>query len=335
MDSSQRDFTATEIRAGFLVLASLVILAVFFVALSGWHPVDRSARHYYAAFANVGGLNVGAEVRFGGVKVGRVAAIEPDPADRTQIRVALEVKEDTPVNGGSVASIEQVTLTAEKHLEISTGAAAAPLLPDGSTLKTRANGGGLIEMPELEGVVARLEVLLDGLNALVGPEPAKGAPSSAVNLRTLFGSMKTTLDEGAGAARRVNTLIDENQEGIREVVRKLAALGETGDRLLRQLDGVVSENGPAIHRSVVNLERLTEEMDARMADLSAALESIQELGANGSDLLEDQRPAIEEILLNLQVMTRHLAELSRVLADKPNAMVFGAVSADEPKGERR
>jgi len=335
MASHSHDFTAKEIGAGFLVLASLLILALFLVALSGWHPADRTARHYVAAFTNVGGLNVAADVRFGGVKVGRVTAIEPDPADRSRIRVTVEVRGDTPVNGESVATIDQISLTAEKHLEISTGTANAPLLADGAALKSRTAGGGLIEMPGLDGVVARLTTLLDSLNALVGPIPAAKGPGETVDLRALFSSLKTTLDEGAGVARRVNGVLDENQEGIRLVVDRLAAMETTGQRLLEQLQGVVSENGPVLQRSMANLERLTEEMNARMADLGTVLQSVQEMGANGADLLEGQRPAIEEILLNLQVMTRHLAALARELADKPNALIMGAGETKEKKGKSR
>ncbi|HHQ47870.1 MAG TPA: MCE family protein [Acidobacteria bacterium] len=332
MASRSHEFTAEEIRAGFLVLASLVILAVFLVVLSGWRPKDRTAHRFMATFTNVGGLDVAADVRFGGVRVGRVTAIEPDPSDRARIRVAVEVRGDTPVNAASVATIEQVSLTAEKHLEISTGTADAPLLSDGATLRSRTTGGGLIEMPELDGVVTRLTTLLDRLNALVGPVPS-GQGAAAGDLRTLFASLKTALDEGAGVAHRVNGILDGNDEGIHLVVDRLAAMEATGQRLLEQLENVLSESGPALQRSTANLERLTEQMSSHMEELGAALQSVQEAGANGADLLEDQRPAIEEILFNLRVMTRHLADLSRELADKPNALVVGAGKPRAVKGE--
>ncbi len=333
MSSSQREFTSTEIKAGLLVLAATTALAVFLVAMSGWRPTDRSAHRYVAAFTNVAGLDVGAEVRFGGVKVGRVAAVEPDPTDRTRIRVQLEVKGDTPVNEESVASIEQISLTAEKHLEVSTGTADAPLLHDGAPLRTRTSGGGLIEMPELDGVVTRLEKLLDGLNALLGLEPPRGTSPGAVNMRVLFESLRTTLDEGAGAARQVNGMISDNRGEIRDVVRRMSALEDSAGRLLGQLEGVVSDNRVPLKQSVANLEKLTRETTERMAELRAALDAFGDLAANGNDMFRHQRRTIEEILLNLRVITRQLADLSRTMADKPNALVFGAKTAEEPKGD--
>ena len=158
MPVEEHDFTATEIRAGLLVLVSFVILVGFIAAVRGCRPHDDSAKQYYATFTDISGLNAAADVRFGGVRVGRVTAIAPDAEDRSRIRVTVEVKGDIPVNEGSVASIEQVTMTAEKHLEITTGGADQPLHESGDTVSSSPSHG-LLDLPDLEGVVARLDTL--------------------------------------------------------------------------------------------------------------------------------------------------------------------------------
>jgi len=63
MPAAQHDFTATEIRAGILVLVSLVILAGFVAAIRGCRPHDDSAKEYCATFTDISGLNKGADVR--------------------------------------------------------------------------------------------------------------------------------------------------------------------------------------------------------------------------------------------------------------------------------
>ncbi len=335
MSPTDGRYTATEIRAGLLVLAALAALATFLVALSGWRPADRSAHHHSASFTNVAGLEVGADVRFGGLKAGRVTALRPDPDDRSRIRVELEVAGGTPVNTESLASIGQVSLTAEKHLEISTGSAGAPLLPDGAPLPSRATGGGLIELPEMEGVITRLERLLEGLDTLVGATAGEdGSPGETVNLQELFAALKATLDEGAGAARQLGAVLGDNREGFTEVVSRLGALEESAARLLAELQAVVAENREPLGRSLANIERLTAETSARMEELGAAAGSLGDLGANAADLMEDQRTTIEEILMNLRIVTRNLAELSRILADKPNALVTGSRSGEAPGGSQ-
>jgi phospholipid/cholesterol/gamma-HCH transport system substrate-binding protein len=326
MPAKQHDFTATEIKAGIFVLASLIILVGFLVAIRGCRPKDDTAKTYYAVFTDISGLNRGADVRFGGVRVGKVTAIEPDPDDRALIRVTAVVEGTVPVNHGSIATIEQVTMTTEKHLEISTGGAEQPLHESGDLL-TSSGGGGLFDIPDLKGVTSRLETMLDGVNALLGVNGENGDDSDAVDLTEVLVSLKTTLDEGAEVARGAGAVIDDNREGIDQIVARLAALEKTANELMVQLNEVISENRHSIRQSFDNLEELTGELNGRVEELVATLQTtfkyLQDLGGNSSDLLDDQRPTIEEMLLNLQETTRNLKEFSRILADQPDALIRG------------
>jgi phospholipid/cholesterol/gamma-HCH transport system substrate-binding protein len=338
MPAAQHDFTATEIKAGILVLVSIVILVGFVAAIRGCRPHDDSAKQYCATFTDISGLNKGADVRFGGVRVGKVTAIEPDAEDRSRICVIAEVEGDIPVNEGSVASIEQVTMTAEKHLEITTGGADQPLHESGDTLRSSPSHG-LLDLPDLEGVVDRLETLLDGLNVLVGTEETGDAASDVVGLTEIFASLDVTLEEISGVARAVNGVIGENRAGLGEIVKRLSALEEAATDLMTQLNDVVTENRGPLHESVGNLQQLTAEMSARVSELAATLQAtllyLQEVGANSSDLLDDQRPTIEEILINLQDTTRNLREFSQILADQPDALIRGKGKQGRGNGEKK
>jgi len=326
MPAKQHDFTATEIKAGIFVLASLIILVGFLVSIRGCRPKDDTAKTFYAVFTDISGLNRGADVRFGGVRVGKVTAIEPDPDDRALIRVTAVVEGNVPVNHGSIATIEQVTMTTEKHLEISTGGADQPLHDSGDVLKSSA-GGGLFDVPDLEGVTSRLEKMLDGINTLLGVHGEDGGDSDTVDLAEVLASLKTTLDEGAEVARGAGAVIDDNREGIDQIIARLAALEQTANDLMVQLSEVVSENRGSIDQSFANVEQLTGELNARvdelMATLQTTLQYLQDLGGNSSDLIDDQRPTIEEMLLNLTETTRNLKEFSRILADQPDALIRG------------
>jgi len=339
MPAKNHDFTATEIKAGALVLASLVILVGFVAVVRGCRPRDDTAKTFYAVFTDIGGLNRGADVRFGGVRGGRVVAIEPDPDNRSRIRVTAEVQGSIPVNEGSAASIEQITLTAEKHLEISTGSAEDPLLESGATLKSGASGGWL-DMPALDDVLARLETLLEGFITLVGVDARAAGDGSApevVDLADIFVSLEATLEEGADVARGVNQVIGDNRAGVREIVDRLAALEESATALMVQLNAVVEENRSPMNETFENLQGLTGEMNSRVEELAATLQNtlqyLQDVGGNTSDMLDDRRPAIEETLLNLQETTRNLREFSRILADQPDALIRGKGAHGRKEGD--
>jgi phospholipid/cholesterol/gamma-HCH transport system substrate-binding protein len=328
MPAKQHDFTATEIKAGIMVLASLIALVGFLVAIRGCRPQDEAAKTFHAVFTDIGGLNRGADVRFGGVRVGKVTAIEPDPEDRTRIRVTVVVGGNVPVNYGSVATIEQVTLTTEKHLEISTGGANEALHESGDNLGS-SGGGGLFDVPDLEGLTSRLETMLDGINALLGVTDTgeEGRDPEAVDLAEVLASLKTALNEGAEVARGAGEVIDDNRAGIEQIVTRLAALEETANELMTGLNEVIAENRGSIQKSFGNIEDLTGELNKRLDELVTTLQTtlryFQDFSGNSSDLMDDQRPTIEEMLHNLQETTRNLKEFSRILADQPDALIRG------------
>lgn len=342
MAASKSEFTATEIKAGLLVLASLAILVVFVAAIRGCRPQDENVSRYGASFTDISGLNLRADVRFGGVQVGRVVGIEPDATDRRKIVVTAEVGAGVPVNRASVASIKQVSLTAEKHLEISTGDGEAALLEDGDTIATRDGDGGLFDVPNLEGVTTRLETLLDSINMLVGVPPSElqpgGAQADVVNVADVLASLRTTLDESTLTARDLRAVLAENRVEIREVVRRMAELEASATELTTLLAAVVSENRAPLAATLANLQRVSEETSRRLeevaASLSAALAPLSDLGGNASDLIDEQRPALAEIVENLRVTTENLRRLSSTLADQPDALIRGARPQGRQNGER-
>ena len=339
MAASKNEFTATEIRAGTLVLVSFVILVVFIAAIRGCGPKDETAKEYHASFTDIAGLNHGADVRFGGVRVGKVTAIEPNPDNRTEIRVSMEVAGAVPVNRGSVVSVQQISLTAEKHVEISTGTVDSPLHQSGDHLTSRTGSGGFVDIPDLEGLTARLEVFLDSATVLVGGTPLGGDDGeSEVDLLDVAAALEATLNESTGAVRGISTVITENRQGIDQIVANLVALEQSATQLMTQIDAVVTENREPLNQTLVNLQQLTEETNARVEDLTESLvvtfQHLQDTGGNFSDLIEEQRPAIEEILINLQATTRNLSEFSRILADQPNALIRGKGRQGRKGGEK-
>ena len=337
MAAKKDNFTATEIKAGALVLVSVVIMVAFVAAIRGCRPSDPSAKTFYASFTDIGGLNNHADVRFGGVKVGQVAAIEPDQGDRSMIRVTVRVAGNVPVNADSVATIAQITLTAEKHLEISTGDAEAELLESGEALVAKTGGGGFVDIPDLDGMVKRVEVLLDSMTQLVGGKPVGGSDRDIVDFAEVAASLRSTIDETGGTFRQVNGVIADNREELALVIERLAALEESATLLMTQINEVISENRVPMHETVVNLQRLPSEASDRLEELAASLavtlQHFQDMGGNASDLLDEQRPTIESILVNLEETTRNLRRLSKTLADQPSAIVRGAKAQGRKDGE--
>ena len=78
MPAKKNNFTATEIKAGVMVLASLLVMVFFVAAMRGCGSGNEKMNRFSADFSSIIGLNLGADVRFGGVKAGKVLEIQRD-----------------------------------------------------------------------------------------------------------------------------------------------------------------------------------------------------------------------------------------------------------------
>jgi phospholipid/cholesterol/gamma-HCH transport system substrate-binding protein len=71
-----------EIKAGIIIVASLVILSIFVILIGGSQFMNKYDK-YYVRVLNAAGLETGAQVKLGGVRVGRVLSVrEPDGPGR-------------------------------------------------------------------------------------------------------------------------------------------------------------------------------------------------------------------------------------------------------------
>ena len=339
MPNARDVFTASEVKAGALVLTAVAVLVVFVAAIRGCAVADDESVLYHAQFRDVGGLGSGASVRFGGFEAGRVVEVELDPEDPHRIRVTARVRRDVPVNQASVASINQVSLTSEKHLEISVGDASADRLEAGATIPSTGAAGGLFDVPDVTGVITRIEALLDDIIHFVGVDRTDAAGGDQVDLTELVRGLDRLLGEVTDAARDIRAWIERDPGGARELVDKLLLLEDRAIALFEELHGAVADNREPIARTADNLARITDRAGTVLDELATALESslheVERAGAGASELLADQRPAIEAIIDNLRRATRDLGELSRRLANDPSLLIRGGAPDGRGRGEDR
>ncbi len=336
MPAKKNNFTATEIKAGVMVLVAVLVMTGFIAAIRGCGSGGDEPNRFSADFSSIIGLNLGADVRFGGVKAGKVVEIGANPEDRSRISVVFEVPVSVPVNHGSVATIEQISLTTAKHLEVSTGGKDQPLHVSGDHIESYTNAGGFVDIPDLEGLISRLETMLDGIITMLGVERAQALAletgEEMVDLAAVTAALEETLQAGTATVETVNGTISENRQDLKEIVTRLAALEGAATELLGNLNAAVEENRPPLNQTMVNFEELSNTASRQVEELTESLavtlQYLQEVSGNTNDLVEDQGPTLERILQNLESTTRSLKQFSRSLAEQPNVVIRGA----KPKG---
>ncbi|MCX5736422.1 MAG: MlaD family protein [candidate division NC10 bacterium] len=90
--------TRDEIKAGIVIIIALLTLTALVLGVSGvsfWERHDQ----YTVRLRSVAGLDQGAPVRLGGLKIGRVLRLRIPPEDVTQVEIALGVRQGFPHAG--------------------------------------------------------------------------------------------------------------------------------------------------------------------------------------------------------------------------------------------
>ncbi len=332
MPEKKHNFTGTEIKAGALVLVSGAALLVFVGAMLGWQDVAVT-NQFFTYFTDVQGLNVGGEVRFGGLKVGKVAAISPNlepDGDHSQIRVDFTVKPEIPVNEASMAYITQRTLTSDKHLEVTTGKGDAAVVTEGFI---ESGVGGLFG--QLASVTENVQGLFEDVRALLGvEEQVEESGELEATIAGLLSGVETTITEGEGLVKDVRGVVSDSKEDVDVILDKVKEVETSAKDLVDNLNGVIAENREDIGVTIDQVRDTTERVNTLIADITTDLQGITDtlgetlanaevLSGEARSVVEANRPVIEDLILDLRETIRNLKAFSRTMAEQPQAIIRG------------
>jgi len=317
--TKKHDFTKMEIYAGLLVLTTLAVLAGFLALIQGWRPA-KETRTYYAQFSNTIGLKDGADVRFGGMLAGKVIGIQPDPDDRSQIRVSVEIDPTLPVNEESIATIEQISLTTDKHLEISTGKPDAALLASNKPMKSVTKSGGFVDIPNVDGLISGSEDLIGDLREMLGVEEAKAKEEAGEeemasvtritqDVRNLLGVKEAEMKEAAGEQEMAS--VTRITQDVRDMlgVQEAKAAEAAGKGELVVLTDITAEVGGLF-------DQYKPQLDEIVGKVSPMQDSVQKLLDQLNAVLSDNRGNLDSTMTNVSGIVEKLnAELEGLMAE--------------------
>ena len=109
-----------DLLVGLFVLLGLALIAYLSLQVGGLTIRDSGGFVLYATFDDIGGLSPRSSVRIGGVRVGRVEAIDLDADLRARVRLDLDRGLELPVD--SAAAIRTSGLLGDQFIALEPGA---------------------------------------------------------------------------------------------------------------------------------------------------------------------------------------------------------------------
>ena len=214
-------------RLGAFIIATLAILVAGIFIIGSKQYLFSSTYQLKAQFDNVEGLDVGGDVRVGGVHSGTVHSIVLPHKPGEKVTVIMDMANSTHeiIKQDSVASIETEGLLGNQFLAISFGSAGTAGVRDGDTIASLPP----LEMAELlnkmSGILdssqqaiqnaTRATANLDSISAKI--DRGQGTAGALVNDKAIY----TNLEQTTGAMRDTMT---QAQAGVADFQENMEAM---------------------------------------------------------------------------------------------------------------
>jgi phospholipid/cholesterol/gamma-HCH transport system substrate-binding protein len=289
----------------FLLLASALAL--------WWFSGTREMTHTYLleTRGSVTGLNLEAQVRYRGIRAGKVRDIRTDPDDPGLLLVEITLGRQYTLTDRTLARLNQQGITGLAYVMLEEGGEGqgVPLAVDGS---------------------ARL-VIQPGLFETLGDK----AGAIAQQVAELSQRLNRLLDERntQNIARTLDNL-SAASEGLKEVPRLMATLrAALSDANLGRLQAILSH----LEKTAGEAAPLTAEARALVATMNTLAQRFEGVmttaGAVGERLDADALPRADALMAEVHAATRRLDRLLDTLNDSPQAFLFGAAPVRPGPGE--
>ena len=298
-----------ENRAHALIagLFALVLGCSSVVAL-WWFGGKQEPTNQYVVLTkkNITGLNLQAQVRYRGIRVGKVETIELDPKDVSNTLIGISINKNIPVTRGTTAKLGYQGITGIAHVLLEdSGKDSLPLEANGDDPPRILMQDSLIqELSDVGGETLRnARDFLDSANQVLSPENRQSISNALVNLEAVSSNSK-------------------------EVTAQL-----------RQL--VTPENVRLLHSTLVRAEQAAGQAGPFFAEargLVARLQSVSEklettLGNSSTDGAGALIPRLNELSDELGSSSRQLNRVLQMLEDSPQSLIFGRQNALPGPGE--
>jgi phospholipid/cholesterol/gamma-HCH transport system substrate-binding protein len=288
------------------LFAILLLAAALFAVYWLGGIKDDTYDYVVVTKQNIGGLNPQADVRYRGIRVGKVSDIRIDAEDPSNILITISIGRDVPLTRGTVAKLNYQGVTGLAHiLLLENGRSSEPLTPEPGKPPRIAMIPSLLDELSETGTATMREArqVLANVDAMLSAENRRHLTATLANLEAASAGMKPALDNLNGTLLQMRKLVDD-----RNIAHLSAAAGEVGPLL--------AETRLAIGKMQIAADKF----DVAIGDPSA----------NGAAAL---MPRLNEMATDFSATARQLSRVLRILEDSPQGLVFGAPALPPGPGE--
>lgn len=189
--------TSQKVKIGLFTFAGLLVLAFIVFFIGNKRNLFSSTYTVYGTFSNVGGLNVGNNVRFAGINVGVVSDISIITDSSVRVDVTLNNSVKKFIKKDSKMSIGSDGLVGDKLVTISPGGITShQVAEDGTQLPTVPPFSADKIIAKLTGIADNAGTLIQNLAAITGKvNSGKGSLGRLLNNDKMANDLDATVKQ--------------------------------------------------------------------------------------------------------------------------------------------
>jgi len=307
--------TEAIVGAFVIVCAAIFLATVYHVS----NAQIRGARTPYRTYLRyAGGLEPGADVLFGGIKVGQVTTVRPDPQDPTRIEILLDVRQGTPLNAKSVAKLGSVTVITSPCISISMGSNDAPRLPANSVIPS-------LETISIDDTERKIVGLADSAQTLL-EAVHKDVNEVTVDARQLIANLNGIT--GKPNQEHISDILTNADAMVTRISPKIDQIGDQLVKLTDDANGLMAKMSPAVdnvNATVSNANHtITAVRDPLQTDLAEAQKTLDQARGLIADLQAAMRAKdmdINSTIENVRMATDNLNDLTESVKERPWSLI--------------
>lgn len=301
-----------ENRAHALAAGIFTILLGIAAAIAIWWlgQSDESTTSYVLETRrNVTGLNVQAQVRYRGIRAGKVDSIEPDEKDPRVLLVRINIDSRFKLTKGSSATLGYQGVT---------GLAYVLIEDDGSSAEPLVSANG--DPARLEMKPTLLDTLGERAGDIVGQISTVSIRLGQLLNENNVKNLSRTMENVALAS-----------EGMRELPQLMVSLREAlSERNLRSLRQILAH----VEKTAGEAAPLTIELRETLKTMSSLAHRLEQVAVGtGDQLTTGTLPRAHALMDELTGSSRQLSRILDNLENNPQMLLFGREGALAGPGE--
>lgn len=287
---------------GIFVITLSVAFIVLFFWLSGMHHDKVYNTYLTYVHEDVTGLSTRSPVRFNGVQVGYVSAVELDPNNLQLVKITLKIEQGTPVTTSTVVNLLPMGITGVVYVGLKAQTPNAPLL-------TAKPGKRYPIIPFRPSFLMQLSTVL---------------PRLTDNLREISQDISKIFDQ-------------KNREAISLSLQNIATITKNLSNNSQKLDAITDSLQEVLRNTSTASKQFPEainELQKTMKSIQQTSIEIKKASQNANVLINQGRvmlgnfndqllPTTQQILVKLNSVMLNFSNVTQEIQRNPSMLIRG------------